>query len=96
MYDDDNEGAEVLLSVADFREVGRPMTYFVLCDVLRGLGEFMMGAEVGTEAAAERERWFGEVGFEVEVERAGYVASGGVSYLVSVGREREGEGGVVA
>ena len=58
------------ITVNDFREDGKPMTYFVLLDVLRGLGEFALKQGPPTR----------EVSFEVEVEGIGYLATGHVDY----------------
>lgn len=57
-------------AVGDFREVGRPMTWFALCDVLRGVADFMM----------ERGDGYREARFEVLVEGVGYAGSGRVEY----------------
>ena len=64
------DGKEVVITVNDFREDGKPMTYFVLFDVLRGLGEFAL--QRGPPAR--------EVSFEVEVAKIGYLATGYVDY----------------
>ena len=61
---------EVEISVADFREIGRPMTYYVLCDLLRGIGQF---AKLPEQKAQE-------LTFEVDVQERGYVGTGHVSY----------------
>ena len=60
----------VEIVVNDFREDGKPMTYFVLMDVLRGLGEFALIQ--GNPAK--------EVSFEVSVEGIGYLATGHVDF----------------
>ena len=57
---------EVKFVVADFREDGRPMEYFILADVLKGIGEYMSDPKHG---------WT-EVSFEVEVRKEGYVGTG--------------------
>lgn len=59
---------EVELTVGDFREVGRSMTYHALFDVLRGIGEFMLLPGQKTQ----------ELEFEVEVQGLGYVGTGHV------------------
>ena len=61
---------KVKIVVNDFREDGKPMTYFVLLDVLRGLGEFALQQGPPTR----------EVSFEVEVEGLGYLGTGHVDY----------------
>lgn len=58
------------ITVNDFREDGKPMTYFVLLDVLRGLGEFALQQGPPTR----------EVSFEVELEGIGYLGTGHVDY----------------
>lgn len=57
---------EVSFVVADFREDGRPMEYFILADVLNGIGGYMSDPKHG---------WT-EVSFEVEVRKEGYVGTG--------------------
>ncbi|CAD6591108.1 MAG: hypothetical protein ASARMPREDX12_004923 [Alectoria sarmentosa] len=61
---------EIGLTVGDFREIGRSMTYDILCDVLRGIGEF-------TLLQGQKTR---EVEFEVEIEDVGYVGTGHVDF----------------
>ena len=61
---------EVNITVGDFREIGLPMNYFILCDVLRGIGEFVL-MQSGTAR---------EVQFEVEVKEIGYLGSGHVDH----------------
>lgn len=61
---------EVKFTIADFREVGRAMTYYVLCDVLRGIGEFVLFRGQGAQ----------ELDFEVDVDNLGYVGTGHVDY----------------
>lgn len=61
---------EIEIIVADFREIGRPMTYLALFDVLRGVGEFMIMP--GQKAQ--------ELQFEVEIQETGYVGTGHVDY----------------
>lgn len=53
-------------SVADFREDGRPMTWDILADTLKGMSEFMKNPDRG----------YTEVSFEVEEDGVGYVGSG--------------------
>lgn len=60
----------VEIAVGDFRELGRPINYFILSDILRGIAEFMMLTRYG----------YHEVRFEVEVKGLGYAASGHVNY----------------
>ena len=57
---------EVDFSVADHREDGRPMEYYILADVLRGISEYMKDPN---------HDWT-EVSFEVEVKKRGVVGSG--------------------
>ena len=61
---------EVNITVGDFRESGRPMTYYALFDVVRGMGEFMLLPAQETQ----------ELEFEVEVQGVGYVGTGHVDY----------------
>ena len=61
---------EVEITVADFREIGKVMTYFILFDVVSGVGQFMISP--GQTAR--------EVDFEVDFEGVGYVGTGHVSY----------------
>ena len=56
----------VTFSVADFREIGLPMSYFMLADVLKGIIDFMR----------QPKRNWTEVSFEVTYEKLGYVGSG--------------------
>lgn len=56
--------------VADFREIGKVMTYHALFDVVRGVGEFMISP--GQDPR--------ELEFEVEVQGIGYVGTGHVDY----------------
>ena len=60
----------VEISIADFREVGLPMNYFMLRDTLRGIGEFVL----------LRKRVAQEMSFEVEVENVGYLGTGHVEH----------------
>lgn len=64
------DGGTVEFAVGDFRENGKPMTYFVLCDILRGMTDFMMRPEYG----------YREIRFQVEVEGVGSVGSGRVNH----------------
>lgn len=73
MLNDDN----VTITVADFREIGKPISYFVLRDTLRGIGDF----------ATEKGRGSTALRFEVDVEGRGYVGTGHVGYE----RARAGE-----
>ncbi|KAK3174699.1 hypothetical protein OEA41_001945 [Lepraria neglecta] len=57
----------VSFSVADFREIGKQMTYYTLADASKGVGEFMK---------FERGKEWREVSFELEVGKGGYVGSG--------------------
>lgn len=61
---------EVEIVVADFREIGRAMTYFELFDVVRGVGEFMI--RPGQESQ--------ELRFEAEFEVRGYLGTGHVGF----------------
>lgn len=36
------DGGTVLVTLGDFREIGHPITYSVLCGVIRGLGDFII------------------------------------------------------
>ena len=56
--------------VADFRESGRPMTYYDLRDVLTGIGEFMTEPDQEVRALT----------YEVDVDGKGYVGTGHVDY----------------
>lgn len=62
--------AEVRITVGDFREIGRSMTYYALFDTVRGIGEFMIMPGHNTQ----------ELAFEVEVQGIGYVGTGHVDY----------------
>ena len=61
-----DSGNVTRFSVADFREDGRPMTWIILADTLRGMSEFMKNPDRG----------YSEVSFEVEEDGVGYVGSG--------------------
>ena len=65
--------AEVGITVGDFREIGLPMTYDILCDVLRGIGEFILFRGHKGQRAQE-------LHFEVEVQNLGYLGTGHVDY----------------
>ncbi|MCJ1453743.1 hypothetical protein MMC28_004092 [Mycoblastus sanguinarius] len=60
----------VKIVIADFREDGRPITYFNLVDIIRGIGDFMI----------EEQKNYMEVQFEVEVDHVGYAGTGHVEY----------------
>lgn len=60
-------------SVADFREDGRPMTWDVLADTLKGMSDFMKEPGHG----------YREVSFEVEAKGVGYVGSGHLGLVSS-------------
>ena len=62
--------AVVGITVGDFREIGLPMTYYILRDVLRGIGEFILLRGQGAQ----------ELQFEVEVQGLGYLGTGHVDY----------------
>ena len=62
-------------SVADFREDGRPMTWDVLADTLKGLNDFMK--------EKESDHGYREVSFEVEAAGVGYVGSGHLELVSS-------------
>ena len=64
---------EIEIKVADFREIGKAMTYYMLLDVLEGAGQFMISP--GQEPR--------ELDFEVEVDEIGYVGTGHI-YLRKV------------
>ena len=61
---------EVQITIGDFREIGRSLTYYALYDVMRGIGEFMVLPGQRTQ----------ELEFEVEVQGIGYVGTGHVDY----------------
>ena len=63
--------------VADFREVGKPMTYFMLRDTLNGIGDFVSEKEYGATALS----------YEIEVEGKGYVGTGHVDINAVVSAE---------
>ena len=61
-----DSGHTTRFNVADFREDGRPMTWNILSDTLKGLTDFMKQPDQG----------YTEVSFEVEEEGVGYVGTG--------------------
>ena len=63
------------ITVADFREAGKPMTYFMLRDTLTGIGNFVSEKEYGATTLR----------YEIEVEGKGYVGTGHVDFN-AVGR----------
>ena len=69
-------GDNVTITVADFREVGKPMTYFMLRDTLTGIGNFVSEKEYGAT----------ELSYEIDVEGKGYVGTGHVDFN-AVGRK---------
>lgn len=60
----------VTITVADFRETGKPMTFYTLRDTLSGIGDFMTEPEQRVTA----------VSYEVDVDGQGYVGTGHVGY----------------
>lgn len=68
-------GDNVTISVADFREAGKPMTYFMLRDTLTGIGNFVSEEKHGASTLS----------YEIEVEGKGYVGTGHVDFN-AVGR----------
>ncbi len=66
-------GDSVTITVADFREVGRGMSYDVLRDTLSGIGDFM------TEPGRGRTT----LSYEIDVDERGYVGTGHVDYHVA-------------
>lgn len=70
MYTREFSDHDIEITVGDFREIDRPMTYHALFDVVRGVGEFMI---MPGQKAQELE-------FEVELQGTGYVGSGHVDY----------------
>lgn len=58
------------ITVADFRESGKPMSYYSLRDTLSAIGEFM----------TEPEQRVTTLSYEVEVDNMGYVGTGHVDY----------------
>ncbi|MCJ1451110.1 hypothetical protein MMC28_001445 [Mycoblastus sanguinarius] len=63
-------GDSVTVSVGDFQEIGRPMNYYDLRDLLRGIGDFM----------TEPMQRITEVSYEVEIDKVGYVGTGHVEF----------------
>ena len=68
-----SSGNVTRLSIADFREGGRPMTWNTLADTLKGITDFMK----------EPDRGYRELSFEVEEDGVGYVATGYLELLSS-------------
>lgn len=68
-------GENVTITVADFREIGRPMSYYNLRDVLSGIGDF----------ETEPKRGVTTLSYEVDVDGKGYVGSGHLDYAASNG-----------
>ena len=63
----------VSITVWDFREVGKPMNYYMLRDTLVGIAEFMGGPE----------REVTPVSYEIEVDERGYVGTGHIDYNIA-------------
>lgn len=63
-------GDNVTITIVDFRESERPMTYLNVRDVLTGIGDFMTEPGRGVSVCS----------YEVEVEGKGYVGTGHVDY----------------
>ena len=63
-------GDNVTISVADFREAGKPMTYLMLRDTLTGIGNFVSEKKYGATTLS----------YEIEVEGKGYVGTGHVDF----------------
>lgn len=63
-------GAKVAVVVGDFREVGRPMDYYNVRDMLSGIGDFV----------TEPDRGITTLSYEIEVDNKGYVGTGHVDY----------------
>ncbi len=68
-----DSGNIIRFSVGDFREIGRPMTWYILADTLKGLYDFMK----------QPEQRYTEVSFEVEQEGIGHVGSGRLELVSS-------------
>lgn len=66
-------GDNVTITVADFREIGKPMTYDDLRDVLSGIGDFV----------TEPRRAMTTLSYEVDVDGKGYVGTGHVGYDIA-------------
>ena len=58
------------ITVADFREAGKPMTYLMLRDTLTNIGNFVSEKEYGASTLS----------YEIEVEGKGYVGTGHVDF----------------
>ena len=67
----------VTVTVADFREVGRPMDYSALRDSLVGIRNFLR----------ERGRRPTPVEYEIEVDGRGYVGTGHIDYEFAGGAD---------
>ena len=63
-------GDKVTISVADFRELRKPMTYLMLRDTLSAIGSFV----------TEKEYEATTLSYEIEVEGKGYVGTGHVDF----------------
>ena len=63
-------GNNLTITVADFRENGKPMVYDTLRDVLSGIGDFMTEPDEGVTTLS----------YEVDVDGMGYVGTGHVGY----------------
>ena len=68
-----DSGNVTRLSIADFREGGRPITWMTLADTLKGITDFMR----------EPDRGYRELSFEIEEDGVGYVATGYLELLSS-------------
>ncbi|KAL9102746.1 MAG: hypothetical protein Q9163_002143 [Psora crenata] len=66
---EDRDKDIISLSITDFREVGKSLTYSRLFDVLVGIPHFFIA-----------QRWYKELSFEVVVDGVGYVATGHLDY----------------
>ena len=62
---------QIRLGVGDFREIGRPMTWYLLLSVVRGIGDFMMQAD----------QKFTEARFEIDKKTIGYVGTGYIEQI---------------
>ena len=58
------------ISVADFREAGKPITYYMLRDTLIGIGDFVSEKKYGATTLS----------YEIEFEEKGYVGTGHVDF----------------
>ena len=59
----------ISLVVSDFREIGKPLTFLRLNEVVRGIPQFLIP-----------QQWYRELNLEVVVDGSGHVASGHVEY----------------